>query len=195
MQRRFVMWMFSAAVVVAAASVVSGQDYPSKPIRIIAGGAGGASDFTARLVAQGISGPLGQSVTIDNRGGNQQLLLLPAAPDGYTLLIAGNSLWIAPLLRKMSYDAVQDFSPVSMLTRTPNLLVVHPSVPAKSVKELVALAKARPGELNYSTGGVGGSGHLAGELFKSLAGINIVAVPYASSSQEVAERMAGQGKL
>ena len=195
MRRRPLIRMFWAGVFVFVSGVVWGQDYPSKPIRIIAGGAGGASDFTARLIAQGISGPLGQSVTIDNRGGNQQLLLLSAAPDGYTLLIAGNSLWIAPLLRKMPYDAVQDYSPISMASRTPNLLVVHPSVPAKSVRELIALAKARPGELNDSTGGVGGSGHLAGELFKTLANINIVAVPYASSSQEVAELVAGQVQL
>src|SRR4029077_1988505 len=116
----------------------------------------------------------------DNRGGG---VIAPeavskAVPDGYTLLVAGGRFWIGSLLQKTPYDPVRDFVPITLICREPNVLVVHPSLPAKSVKDLIALARARPGQLNYSSGPTGTSPHLAGELFKSLARVNIVQVPY-----------------
>src|SRR5258706_16270916 len=160
---RFVVGMLSAGLMVLGADVVCAQDYPNKPIRIIVGGtAGGGNDSTARLIAQGISGPLGQPVIIDNRGS----LVSPdvaakSPPDGYTLLVQGTALLITPLVQKLPFDVVRDFSPITQIEREVFILAVHPSVPAKSVKELIALAKARPGELNY------GSGFGAGPSFLS----------------------------
>src|SRR4029077_16423430 len=104
--------------------------------------------------------------------------VMKAPPDGYTLLVTGIAFWIAPLLQNASYDPVRDFLPISLLVTQPNVVVVHPSLPVKSVKELIALTKARPGELNYASNAIGGSTHLAAELFKSMAGVNIVRVNY-----------------
>ena len=150
---RLVVGIFSFGVLGLAAGVVSGQDYPSKPIRIITLAAGGGSDFTARQISQGISGPLGQSVIVDNRTAVlASEAVSKAAPDGYTLLVGGASIWIFPLLQKAPYD-VNDLSPISLISREVNILTVHPSLPVKSVKELIAMAKARPGQLNYAAGG------------------------------------------
>ena len=153
------------ALVVATAAPVSGQGYPNKPVRIVTSGAGGNSDFAARIIAQGISGPLGQPVVIDNRGGGVVPIevVSKAPPDGYTLLVTGAVFWILPLLQPAPYDAVSDFSPLSLITREVFIVAVHPSLPVKSVKELVALAKAKPGVLNYGSVTAGGSTHLAME--------------------------------
>ena len=134
-----------------ATSTGSGQDYPQKPVRIITSGAGGASDILARLIAQGISTPLGQPVIVDNRVAIIAIeTVAKAPPDGYTLLFYGTLIWLAPYLRdNVPWDPIRDFSPISLVTTEPNILVVHPSVPVKSVKELIALAKAKPGGLNY----------------------------------------------
>ena len=128
-------------------STGSGQAYPSKPIRIATSTIGGGTDFVARLVAQGLSG-LGQPVIVDNRGAIMAgELVSKAPPDGYTPLVASGALWIGSLLQNVPYDPVRDFSPISLTTRSPNILVVHPSLPVKSVKDFMALAKAKPGEL------------------------------------------------
>ena len=158
--------------------VVSCQDFPSKPIRIMTSEAGGNADFMSRLISQGISGPLGQPVIVDNR----PTALIPEAvsklpPDGYTMVLLGNSFWIAPLLRNTSYDPVRDFAPITLVSSSPNIIVVHPSLPVKSIEELIALAKARPGQLNYAVASIGSSPHLAAELFKAMAAVNIVLVP------------------
>jgi tripartite-type tricarboxylate transporter receptor subunit TctC len=138
-----------------------------------------ASGRSALTCRGGIAGPLGQSVIVDNRPGIIAIeSAARAAPDGYTLLVFGNSLWIGPLLQPMSYDAVRDFVPVAPIARSPNVLVVHPSLPVKSVKALIALAKAKPGALNYASASTGSASHLAGELFKQLAHVNIVRVPF-----------------
>ena len=163
-------------------STGSGQDYPSKPIRILTSGIGGGSDFTARQLAPAISGPLGQQVVVDNRTAIQANEIASKAPsDGYTLLVNGTSTWTLPLLTKSRYE-MSDFSPVSLLIREVTVMVVHPSVPANSAKELIALAKAKPGALNYAATAVGGAGHLAWEAFKSMAGVNIVRVSYKASA-------------
>ena len=190
---RFVAQKLSVGLLLLGASVVSGQDYPIKPIRIVTAGAGGGVDFTARLIAQGISGPLGQQVIVENRTGIQASeTVSKAAPDGYTLLVNGSSHWVRFLLAKMSYDPVKDFSPISLVSRDIYVLAVHPSLPVKTTKELIALAKARPGALNYAAGTPGGGTHLAGELFKSMAGVNIVAVPYKGPAQSLIALVAGE---
>ena len=124
---------------------------------------GGSSDFAARLIAQGLAGSSGQLAIVDNRGGGMipPAIVSQAPPDGNTLLVYTSTLWIAPLLEKTPYDAVKDFKPVTSAAASPNLLVVHPALAANSVKELIALAKAKPGALNYSSGGTGASSHLA----------------------------------
>src|ERR1019366_5984583 len=136
--------MFSIGLMVLGAGVVSGQEYPNKPIRIITGSVGGGTDFTSRIVAQEISGPLGQPVVVENRPGGTigSETVAKAPPDGHTLLLTANLHWISPLFGKSPYDAVKDFSPITLVASSPNILVVHPSLPVKSVKELVALPKA-----------------------------------------------------
>ena len=178
---RLAMRLVSLAIVLWGAGAVFAQDYPSKPVRLVAPAAGGGGDLIARILAQGMAGPLGQQVIVENRAGLAQIeLVSKSPPDGYTLLVGGATTWIAPLVRKTLYQ-VSDFTAISMVERSSSVLVVHPSLPVKSVKELIALAKARPGELNYGSSGPAGSGHLAGELFKALAGVNIVHVAYPGS--------------
>lgn len=156
---------------------------------------GGSSDFTSRLIARGLTDSLGQQVIVDNRGNIGGEIVSRAAPDGYTLVVDGASLWIGPMIQKMPYDPVRDFSPVTIAVSAPNVVVVHPSLPARSVKELVALAKARPGELNYGSGGIGGASHLPAELFKSMTGVNIVNVNYKGTGPAVSALLAGEVHL
>jgi len=177
---RFVAAIFFVGQILFGSGVAVGQEYPNKPIRVVVPAAGGGADFTARLVAQGISGPLGQPVIVDNRGTGmvQADYLFKSAPDGYSLTIAGSTFWTAPLLQKLAYDPIADFSPVALLVQEVRVVFVHTSMPVKSIKELIALAKARPGELNYGSSAIGGPAHLASELFKSMAGVNMVHIPY-----------------
>ena len=180
------------------AGLASGQDYPVKPVRLVSPGPGGGADFVARLIAQGISGPLGQQVVVDNRpaGVIPGQIVAKARPDGYTLLINGNSFWIAPLMQDSSpFDPLKDFSPITTAVGSPNILVVHPSVTANSVKQLIALAKARPGTLNYASSAAGGSVHLSAELFRYMAGINIVRINYKSSGAAVTALLGGEVQL
>ena len=176
MRLRFLAWMF--AIGALAMSAARAQDFPSKPIRIVTGAPGGSSDFTARLIAQGLTDNLRQQVIVDNRGNVDGELVAKAPPDGYTLVIDGASIWIGPLVQKAPYDPVRDFAPVTLAVSAPNVVIVQPSIPVKSIRELIALAKAQPGKLNYSSGGIGASSHLAAELFKSMAGVAIVNVNY-----------------
>jgi tripartite-type tricarboxylate transporter receptor subunit TctC len=180
---------------VGVAGVAGAQDYPAKPIRIVTSAAGGGSDFTARQIAQGISGSLAQPVVVDNRAGGiiAAEVVAKSPPDGYTLTVQG-ALWIVPLLAKAPYE-VGDFAPVIQTERIVNIVAVHPSVPAKSVRELVLLAKARPGELNYASVSIGGSTHLAVELFKSMADANIVHVPYKGAATAVPALISGEVQL
>jgi len=175
---------------------VSGQNYPSKPVRIIAAQTGGASDLIVRQVAVGLTGSLNQQVIVDNRGGAAGAVaaqgVAKAPADGYTLLAYSNNVWLLPFLRKNMPFALTDFAPITMLASSPNVLVVHPSLPPKSVKELIAFAKSRPGQLSYSSGGSGSTLHLSAELFKSLAGINIVHVPYKSGGVGMIDLLGGR---
>ena len=181
---------------IAAAGTAYAQDYPARPVRIITAPAGGGNDFSARLVARGITGALGQQVIVDNR----PTLLGPelaakADPDGYTVFLTGSAHWIGPLVSKVSYDPIRDFASISLVDRTPVILLVHPSLPVKSVAQLIALAKARPGELNFSTGGAGSSNYVGGMLFKHLAKIDIVRIPYKGSGPAMTGLMSGEAQL
>jgi tripartite-type tricarboxylate transporter receptor subunit TctC len=177
--------------------VASAQTYPSKAIRLVVPFApGGGTDLTARIVAQKLSENFGQQVVVDNRGGAGTIVgtqvVVSAPPDGYTLLIGTPHLTTLPSLgTKLPYDPSKDVAPITNLVSTPNLLVIHPSLPAKTVKELIVLAKARPGTLNYSSAGVGGGSHLSAELFKAMAGIDMVHVPYKGAGPALIDLLAG----
>ena len=190
-------WTCAAGLTVMGTDTASGQNYPDKPIRMVTAEAGGGSDFVARLIAPGLSGNLGHQVIVDDRGSNNSGdIVAKAAPDGYTLLLIGSALWTLPLMRKnMPYDSVKDFAPVTLVATQPNILVVHPSVAATSIKELIALAKANPGELNYASGASGSPNHIAGELFKVLAGVNIVRIPFKGSGPALIALLGGQVQL
>jgi tripartite-type tricarboxylate transporter receptor subunit TctC len=195
---RFVVWIFLLAMIVLGAGVVSGQDYPNKPVRIVVGGVGGNADFHARrLIAPGLTSALGQPVVVQNRGGTDASAetVANAAPDGYTLLVSGSSFWVAPLLRQTPYDVVKNFLPITMTTQAPQVLVVHPSVPVNSVRDLIDLAKSRPGMLNYAGGSTGGAQHIAGELFKSMAGVDIVAIRYKSEGPGLTGLIGGEVQM
>lgn len=172
------------------------QTYPTKPIRILTAGAGGSSDTVARVLAGEISGPLGQSVVVENLATTATgPTVAKSAPDGYTLLVTGPTLWVGQLLGPVPYDVMRDFAPIMALTRQPAILALHPSVPAKSVAELIALAKAQPGQLNYTSGGTGSISHVSAELFNSMAGVNIVRVAYKVQSAEMADLLSGRVQL
>lgn len=174
----------------------SAQTFPTKPMRIVTGGAGGGNDIAARLIAEGLTASLGQQVIVENRasGFAPGETVARAAPDGYTIVLSGRSHWMAPLTVtvKAPYDPVKDFAPITVPAETPNVLAVHPSLPVKSVRDLIVLAKSRPGELNYGASGQGSGPHLAAELFKSMAGINIVHVNYRAMGSVYTDLMAGQ---
>ena len=171
------------------------QNWPLKPVRIITAEPGTGNDLIARLIVPYLSNAFGQQFIVDNRGLVAVDMVAKAAPDGYTLLSYGPPLWLTPLLRQVSYDPLRDLAPITLAGSSPNILAIHPSVPAKSVSELLLLAKQRPGELNYSSSSTGSSPHLAAELFKNMAGINIVRVPYKGSSQALVGLVGGQVHL
>src|SRR5690349_20487461 len=179
-------------------TVAVAQNYPSKPIRVVVGQApGGATDVIARLVAPRFGEHLGQPVVVENRtvaaGSIGASFVAKSAPDGYNLLVVSSSYPINPgLYKDLPFDPVKDLAPVTLIAEAPFLLVVHPSMPVKSVKDLVAMAKARPGTLNFASGGNGSSGQLAGELFKYLAGIDLVHIPYKGAGPALVDVIAGQ---
>jgi tripartite-type tricarboxylate transporter receptor subunit TctC len=184
------------ALLFVAGVPAQAQDFPTRPLRIVTIEVGGGADFAVRLMSPGLSAALGQQVIVDNRATSiAPEIVAKAPPDGYTLLYFGTPVWILPLLQKTSYDPVRDFAPVTFTTSAPNILVVHPSLPVKSVQELIALARARPGALNYAAAGVGSAPHLAGELFKAMANVNIVAIPYKGGGPAVTDLVGGQVQM
>ena len=193
---------FAALGCALAATPACAQPYPDKPIRVIVPvPAGGTPDVVARMVAPGLSALLGQQLVIDNRGGAGGLigaeLAAKAAPDGYTLFFSSpGSLTILPHMHKtVGYDTLRDFAPVSLVAIGPFLLITHPSVPVKTVKDLIALAKAQPGKLNYASAGSGAANHLAMELFKSMAAVDITHVPYKGAPQAITDLIGGSVDL
>ncbi|HQU50026.1 MAG TPA: tripartite tricarboxylate transporter substrate binding protein [Casimicrobiaceae bacterium] len=189
--------MLCAALLPSAPAAA--QAYPTKPIRLVVPyTAGGSSDFVARQMAQKMSEGLGQTVVVENKPGVSGItgteLVARSAPDGYTLALVGmtthaSNSW---LYKKLPYDPIKDFAPVSVAIVSPLVLVVHPDVPAKNVQELIAYAKANPGKVNYGSAGVGNTLHLAGELFKSRANIDIVHVPYKGASAAMGDLLGGR---
>ncbi len=187
--------IFCIAAVIAAAGGAGAQDFPSKLVRIVAPSPGGGGDFVARLLAQGLTPAFGQQVIVENRSGGviQAEVVAKAPPDGHTLLLAGSGLWLMPFLRsQLPFDPARDFAPVTLAVSSPNVLVVHPSLPVKTVRDLITLAKAQPGKLNYSAGITGSSPHLAAELFKLMAGVDIVRIAYKSTTTAMSDMIAGQ---
>ena len=187
---------------VSLAACTHAQGYPARTVRLIAPFApGGGTDLMARLLAQKLTPLLGQQVIVDNRAGAGGRigaeLVAKSPPDGYTLLLAGSSVMAtAPALySKLPFEMPRDFSPISLIAYTAYVLVAHPSVPAKSVKELIALAKLRPGRLTYASSGPGGPAHLSGELFSSMAGVKMIHVPFKGSSPGTLSVMAGETDL
>jgi len=173
--------------------VSQAQEYPFKAIRVVTSPAGGGNDYPARVIARAVAASLGQQVVVDNRPTALLAdLVAKAPPDGYTLLVTGGAHWIGPLLEKVNYDPVSDFAPITLLDRSPTLLVVHPSLPVKNVRQLIALARAKPGEMNYSVGGTGSSNFIAAVLFNHMAGVNIVRIPYKGTGPAMTAVMSGE---
>ena len=196
--RRIVPVITVALAVVVIASNAVGQQYPDKPIRLVVGfPPGGAADILGRIAAQQLSNSLAAQVVVDNRGGAGGLVATEitahSAADGYTLLFTSIPHVINPhLYKKVSYDAIRDFDAVIQFVAVPLLLATNVNVPAKTVKEFIALAKARPGQINYGSGGSGSSSHLAMELFKSMAGVDLVHIPYKGTGPMFSELIGGQ---
>jgi tripartite-type tricarboxylate transporter receptor subunit TctC len=189
--------LISIMAVSTVCGVVDAQEFPTRPVRIVTSAVGGTTDLVARLVAQGFTASLGQQVIVDNRptGIIPGEIVVKAPPDGYTLLFHGSSLWMMPLLQKVPFDPVKDLAPVALAVSTPNIVVVNPAVPAKTIKELIALAKAKPGALNYGSGASGASSHLAAEQFKYMAGVNIVRIPYKGQGAAVLGLLGGEVQM
>jgi tripartite-type tricarboxylate transporter receptor subunit TctC len=191
---------FAAAFIVLLAAEAAAQ-YPSRPIRIIVPQSPGAStDLTARLIGQKLSESFQQPVVVDNRPGAGTThgtdMVVRATPDGYTLLVVASSISINPsIYKKLPYDTLRDLAPITQLSAFPNLLVVHPSVPVKTVQDLLALVKAKPGQLNYASAGTGTGTHLSAELFKNMTGADMVHVPYKGGGPAVTALIGGQVQL
>ncbi len=177
---------FIITVATISANVSNAQSYPSKPVRIVTSQAGSGDDFASRLLSPGLSQSMGQQFVTDNRGINGIPIVADAPADGYTLLIYGSAFWYSPYFHDdVTWNPIRDFAPITLCVGSPSILVVNPNLPVKSVQELIALAKARPGELNYGSASTGSALHLAAELFKAMAGVNIVRVPYKGNSQAI----------
>jgi tripartite-type tricarboxylate transporter receptor subunit TctC len=191
----------AAALLATMTTAAAAQNYPDRPLRLIVPYApGGGTDLTSRLIARRLSENFKQQVIVDNRAGGAGNIgceiAAQSAPDGYTLLMAGISFSInVSIFPKLNYDPVKDFDPVSLVATVPLIVVVHPSVPAISIKELIALAKAKPGTLNYASGGTGTANHIAGELFKYMTATDIVHVPYKGGGPAIADVVGGQVQL
>lgn len=194
----------AALVLISVAALSAATDprpYPAKPIRIIVmSGPGSGPDILSRVMGTKLTEAWGQQIVVDNRAGANGIIGAEigarAAPDGYTLLmVTSQAVMVAAMVEKLNYDLVKDFSPISLLASTPFAMVVHPSVPATSVKELITLAKAKPGELRYGSTGAGSPSHLATEIFKSMTGIDLFHVPYKSVVPALTDTMAGQVQL
>jgi tripartite-type tricarboxylate transporter receptor subunit TctC len=190
---RFAGCVFAGALMVLATGAAFGQEsYPGRLIHIYTSEAGSTNDIVARIVARGLTASLGQQAIVENRGGPAADVVARAPADGYSILLYGSSVWVLPYFRHMSYDPVRDLSPVSSAYSQAIVLLVHPSLPVRSVRELMALAKARPGELNYSAGTIAATPHLAMELFKYMTGLNIVRINYKGTAPAVNALIAGE---
>lgn len=193
--------LLTALVLSAVCGIAAAQSYPAKTVRMIVGyPPGGPTDLLARIVSQKLSESWGQQVIVDNRPGASGMigaeLTVRAAPDGYTLLMVPVTYAVTPsLYPKMSYDAAKDLAPVAQVAAAPFILVVHPTLPVKTVKDLISLARSRPGQLNYASASTGGMPHLAGELFNTMTGVRMVHIPYKGAAPATTDLLAGQVSL
>ena len=184
-------------IFISFSGILHAQTYPSKPVRLVVPfAAGGSTDIMGRLVAQKLSATWGQQVVVDNRAGGSTVIgtdiVAKSAPDGHTLLVTPAPFTIVPsLLKKLPYDPARDFEPITLINTTPLVVIVHPGVPAKNIKELIALAKSKPGVLNFGSSGSGGSNHLAGELFNAMANVKITHVPYKGNGPAMTDLLGG----
>jgi tripartite-type tricarboxylate transporter receptor subunit TctC len=196
-----ILWTLAAALTLLIPALAVAQDFPAKPIKLIVPfPAGGPNDIIARLVGQRMSELIKQPVIVDNRGGQAGVLgtdaVAKANPDGYTIgIVSASALVISPSMEKVPYDAVRDFAPITLVVTVPEMLVVAGNVPATNMAELVALAKAQPGKLNFASAGLGGLPHLAGELFKLTAKIDIVHVPYRGAAPAINDLLGQQVQM
>jgi len=182
-------------LILSFSGFVQGQEYPNRIIRIATAEAGGGADFASRILAQALPASAGWQVIVENRAGAgvASEYVSKAAPDGYTLLLNGSTIWLGPLLQDgFRYDPVRDFAPVSVVSKAHNILVVHTSVAANTVKELIALAREKPGQLDYASANLGSTSHLSAELFKSMAGVNLRRIPYKGTGGALNAVIAGQ---
>jgi tripartite-type tricarboxylate transporter receptor subunit TctC len=197
-RRQFLHLAAGAAALPAVSRIARAQAYPTRPVRLIVPfGSAGATDITARLMGQWLSERLGQQFIIENRpgaGGNIGTeAVVRAPPDGHTLVMAGNfNAWNATLYDKLSFNFLSDIAPIASIIRFPNIMVVNPSVPAKTLPEFIAYAKSNPGKINMASSGIGTSPHIFGELFKMMAGVNLVHVPYRSIAAAMTDLISGQ---
>ena len=180
------------AAACASGAALAQEQYPTKVVRLVTPAPGGNADIIARFLSAGLPASLGQQVIVDNRGAIAPAVVAKAPADGYNILVTGSPAWLLPVLKPgVGWDA-KDFAPITLATTSPSLLVVHPSLPVKNVRQLIALAKSRPGEINFASGTVGATPYLAGEIFKQMAGINIVGVAYKGTGPAVTAVMAGE---
>jgi tripartite-type tricarboxylate transporter receptor subunit TctC len=193
---RLIAELMPVAIMVLCAAAGRAQDhYPSKIVRIVTAAPGSNNDWGARLLGDEISPSLGHRVIVENRGGLAAEVVAKAQPDGYSVLFYGPAAWTLQLFRGVGYDPVRDLAPVTLAMSSPIVLVVHPSLPVKSVKELIALARARPGDLNYASGTIGATPFIAGELFKYMAKVKIERVPYSGTGPSVIGLLGGEVEI
>jgi len=199
MDKRAVIILFAMTLLGAGSPGAWPQGFPSRSVRIVTAEAGGALDFSGRVVAAGLTTALGQQVIIDNRGGGGGSIAAETAAkapaDGYTLFFYSSTAWLLPIMRTVAYDPIRDFTTVILGLSAPNLVVVHPTLPVTSINELIALARSKPGQLNYASSGPGSSSNLAAELFKYLAKVDIVHVPYKGGGPAMNDLMANHVQL
>jgi tripartite-type tricarboxylate transporter receptor subunit TctC len=189
--------MVAAGLVLGGTCSASAQSYPARPVRILTAETGGGSDIASRILAPALTPRLGQQVIVENRVGGVIVgeLAARATADGHTLLLYSNALWLLPFMRDAMPYAFADFAPVSLLVTAPAMLAVHPSVPAQNVRDLIALARAQPGVLNYASGPLGATPHLAAELFKAMAGVDIVHIPFKGVGLALNDVVAGRVQM
>jgi len=193
---RLIAELMPVAIMVLCAAAGRAQDhYPSRIVRIVTAAPGSNNDWGARLLGDEISPSLGHRVIVENRGGLAAEVVAKAQPDGYSVLFYGPAAWTLQLFRGVGYDPVRDLAPVTLAMSSPIVLVVHPSLPVKSVKELIALARARPGDLNYASGTIGATPFIAGELFKYMAKVKIERVPYSGTGPSVIGLLGGEVEI
>jgi tripartite-type tricarboxylate transporter receptor subunit TctC len=197
-RRKFLHWAVGAAAMPAISRFASAQTYPTRPVRLVVGyAAGGGNDIVARLMGQWLSEHLGQQFIVDNRPGAATNIateaVVKASPDGYALLLAGLPNAInATLYDNLNFNFIRDIAPVAGIIRSANVMVVHPSVPAKTIPEFIVYAKANPGKINMATNGNGSGSHMPGELFKMMTGVNMVHVPYRGTGPALTDLLGGQ---